>query len=103
MGGASQLGQPTGAVVGQLANSEPMPPQSPEMPPQGPQGAQAAPAASSYGGASPAPAPMPSMQPTQTAFQPQSGAMMGGGALSSAAAPNQAKSAGAAQVKFGGS
>ena len=100
MGGASQLGQPTGAVVGQLADSEPMPPQSPEMPPQG---AQAAPAASSYGGAAPAPAPMPSMQPTQTAFQPRSGAMMGAGALSSAAAPNQAKSSGTAQATFGGS
>jgi hypothetical protein len=86
MGGASQAGYP--AIGGQLG--QPMQPTS-------------TPVSQSPGGMAPVPAPAPTMQPTQTSAQPPSGAMMGGNALSSASAPNQAKNPGATQAKFGGS
>jgi hypothetical protein len=83
MGGSGQLGQPIGGQLGQIVrpNGQPTPATT---------------------GATINAAPAPTMQPTQTGAQPPSGAVMGGGALSSAAAPNQAKNPGAAQATFGG-
>lgn len=95
MGGASQLGQPTfGGQLGQIAQSM-NPPAPAAAPTQNPPSAAPAP-----GGMTPAP-PL-TMQPQPTP-QPQSGATMGGGALSSVSAPNQAKNPGASQAKLGGS
>lgn len=89
MGGASQLGQPMAAFGGQLG--QPAQPAS--------TGGVPAPTAPMNA----APASAPTMQPTQTNPQPTSGATMGGNALSSASAPNQSKSPGMTQAKFGGS
>lgn len=90
MGGAGQLGQPMAAGGGQLGQST-QPIRSSET---------AAPVNSSGQAAMPH---APTMQPTQTTPQPLPGAFMGGGALSSASAPNQVKSPGMTQAKFGGS
>jgi hypothetical protein len=98
MGGSGQLGQPMATAGGQMAQAgqpeqprQPVPPNGAAMQP-GPGQQQS----------EQQPTPALTMQPTQTATQPPSGAFKGSGVLSSVAAPGQYKMPGMSQSKFGG-
>lgn len=99
MGGSGQLGQPMATAGGQMAQAG-----QPEQPgqPARPNGAAMQPGPGQQQQSEPQPTPAPTMQPTQTATQPPSGAFMGSGALSSVTAPGQYKMPGMSQSQFGG-